>query len=163
MRATSPKQRRPFACTLLILLQLLLGIGALFGGGALIIDPGGELIQMPISLLKHTPFDSFLVPGIILFLALGILPLLIAFGLVTKKEWKAADRLNLFRNRHWSWSFSLYTGFVLIGWITIQMYLINGVALLHVIYIFWGLVIQLVTLLPGVQRWYGVETRKHAM
>lgn len=151
------KPRRPVTVTLLILLQLLLGIGALFGGGGLILDPGGELIQMPVSLLEHTPFDSFLVPGIILFTVLGILPVIIALGLITKKEWKAADRLNLFRDRHWSWSFSLYIGFVLIGWITIQMYLINGVALLHVIYIFWGLVIQVVTLLPGVQRWYGVE------
>lgn len=156
MHATSSKPRRPFACTLLILLQLLLGIGALFGGGGLILDPSGELIQMPFSILEHTPFDSFLVPGIILFTVLGILPLIISFGLITKKEWKAADRLNLFRDRHWSWSFSLYIGFVLIGWITIQMYMINGVALLHVIYIFWGLVIQVVTLLPGVQRYYSV-------
>lgn len=142
---------------MLILLQLLLGAGALFGGGSLIIDPSGTLIQLPASLLEHTPLDSFLVPGIILFTVLGILPLMIAFGLVTKKKWQAADRLKLFRDRHWSWNLSLYTGFVLIGWITIQMYLVHGVALLHVTYIFWGMLVQAVTLLPEVQKVYRAD------
>lgn len=159
MHATSLRSRRPTACTLLFLLQLLLGIGALFGGGSLIIDPSGALIQLPLSLLEHTPFDSFLVPGIILFMVLGILPIIIAFGLMTQKQWNALNRFKLFRDRYWSWNFSLYTGFVLIGWITVQMYLVHGVALLHVIYIFWGMLIQAVTLLPEVQSWYEGKNR----
>ena len=38
----------PFTSKLLISLHLLLGIGAVFGGMVLIIDPSGRLIKMPI-------------------------------------------------------------------------------------------------------------------
>lgn len=141
--------KQSIASILLISLHVLLGIGALFGGGGMIIDPTGAFIQMPISLLNETPFTSFLIPGIILFVILGILPLITAFGLITKRTWRLAETLNVFPNHHWSWSYSLYIGFLLIGWITIQMYLINGVGLLHVIYIFWGLLIVGVTVVVG--------------
>lgn len=144
-----PSNKNPIVSILLISLHVLLGIGALFGGGGMIIDPTGALIQMPISLLNETPFTSFLIPGIILFTVLGILPLITAFGLITNRHWKFAEKLNVFPNQHWSWSSSLYIGFLLIGWITIQMYLINGIGLLHVIYIFWGLLIVWVTVVVG--------------
>lgn len=137
--------KKSIASILLISLHVILGIGALFGGGGMIIDPTGALIQLPFSLLNETPFTSFLTPGIILFVLLGILPLITAFGLITKRPWKLTETLNVFPNQHWSYSFSLYIGFLLIGWITIQMYLINGIGLLHAIYIFWGLLIMWVT------------------
>ena len=44
-----------------------LSLGAIGGGGVLIISPTGVLIGMPISELKNSPFNSFLIPGIILF------------------------------------------------------------------------------------------------
>ncbi|MBX2950628.1 MAG: hypothetical protein KF704_15210 [Crocinitomicaceae bacterium] len=141
--------KKSIASILLISLHVILGIGALFGGGGMIIDPTGALIQLPFSLLNETPFTSFLTPGIILFVLLGILPLITAFGLITKRPWKLTETLNVFPNQHWSYSFSLYIGFLLIGWITIQMYLINGIGLLHVIYIFWGLLIVWVTVVVG--------------
>jgi len=45
---------------MLILLQVLLAVGALAGGGAFILAPDGHLIQMPIGHLKNTPFPDFL-------------------------------------------------------------------------------------------------------
>ena len=145
---------KPLASKLLMLLHGLLGIGAIGGGGVLIIDPSGGLIKMPITILENSPFNSFLIPGIILFAVLGVLPLIIAFALGTKWQWKAANRLNLFTDRHWSWTFSLYIGFALIIWITVELFYINGIALLHIVYIFLGLAIQAVTLLPAVQKHY---------
>ncbi len=66
--------KMPFTSKLLILLHLLLGLGAVFGGIMLVIDPSGELIKMPITLLENSPFNSFLIPGIILLVVLGVLP-----------------------------------------------------------------------------------------
>jgi len=41
----------------------ILGLGAVFGGGVLIISPSGQLFGMPLSLLDHSPFNNFLVPA----------------------------------------------------------------------------------------------------
>lgn len=149
--------RRPFACKLLIFLQVVLGIGAVFGGLGLVIDPSGELIKMPISILDYSPFSNFLIPGIILLVMLGILPLVVSYGLIRKTPWKLADKLNLFSEKHWTWAYSLFIGFILIIWITIQMYLIKQIIAAHVVYIFLGLLIQATTLLPSVQDYYSVK------
>lgn len=148
------RNKKPFAVILLIILQVALGAGAIFGGLGLSIYPSGELIQMPAEFLETSPFTSFLIPGLILLVTLGIFPLIVSFGLIRKKPWKMAERLNLFPDRHWSWTYALYTGFVLVSWITLQVYFIQRVGLVHVVYIFWGLLILAVTLLPPVQKYY---------
>ncbi|ATW26970.1 hypothetical protein [Candidatus Formimonas warabiya] len=146
--------KKPFTCQLLIFLHLFLGIGALFGGSTLIMDPSGGLIKMPLTLLEHSPFTSFLIPAIILFVILGVTPLIISYALITKRPWKGADQINIFHEMHWSWAYSLYIGFALIIWITVQVYFINRVAFIHVFYIAIGLIIQAVTLFPSVQNYY---------
>ena len=146
--------KMPVSSKLLIFLHLLLGIGSVFGGMALVIDPSGELLKMPITLLKYSPFKSFLIPGIILLMVLGVLPLIVSFALATKRQLKIANRLNLFTDMHWAWAYSIYIGFALIIWITIEAFFLQLVATVHVGYIFLGLTIQAVTLLPAVQRYY---------
>ncbi|UNK16493.1 hypothetical protein MNQ98_18540 [Paenibacillus sp. N3/727] len=139
---------------ILVCLQIFMGIGALFGGGALILDPSGDLIDMPVSMIKGSIFSNFLIPGILLFFVFGVIPCFVASGLT--RQWKCitAEKLNMFSNKHWSWTFSLYIGFAIIIWITIQIYIINGFSIVHFIYIALGLIIQAVTLLPRVQRKY---------
>lgn len=141
----------------LIIMQGLLGIGAIIGGGALIIDPSGNLVNMPDSLLEHSPFGSFLIPGIILMLVLGVVPLIIAVSLIRRTHWKIGEKLNLYSNQYWGWTFSLYTGFALIIWIMAQVYWIQHVSIIHLVYFAWGVGIQIVTLLPGVQRKYQAD------
>ncbi|MDN8588477.1 hypothetical protein Q0V21_06825 [Paenibacillus sp. 11B] len=141
----------------LIIMQGLLGIGAIIGGGALIIDPSGNLVHMPDSLLEHSPFGSFLIPGIILMLVLGVVPLIIAVSLIRRTHWKIGEKLNLYSNQYWGWTFSLYTGFTLIIWIMAQVYWIQHVSIIHLVYFAWGVGIQIVTLLPGVQRKYQAD------
>ena len=47
---------RPLVLWLLIVLQFLLGLGAIVGGGVFILAPDGHLMQIPLDLLKGTPF-----------------------------------------------------------------------------------------------------------
>lgn len=148
--------RMPFTSKLLILLHLILGVGAVFGGSVLVIDPSGKLVKMPIELLETAPFNSFLIPGIILFVVLGVLPLIVSFALATKRELRIANGLNLFADMYWAWAYSIYVSFALIIWITIETFFIQHVAIIHVAYIFLGLTIQAVTLLPSVQKYYRV-------
>lgn len=152
----SPNQK-PFSVKFLVFLQIFLGIGAVFGGLVLVIDPSGSLIKMPISLLEQSPFHNFLIPGIILFSVLGMIPLIVTLGLITKRDWKKANALNIFKEMYWSWTYSLYLGFALIIWITAEVYFIKHVAIIHVVYIGIGLAIQAVTLLPSVQKYYFKE------
>lgn len=56
-------------------LEILLGIGALAGGAALMAGPRGEIIALPLSALAGSPFVDYFVPGAILFTILGIGPL----------------------------------------------------------------------------------------
>ena len=80
------KTRKPFALNILLFLLLFLSLGALFGGGALMLDPTGELLQMPVTMLKGSPFNDFLIPGLILFTILGIFPLLIFYALLKRPQ-----------------------------------------------------------------------------
>jgi len=57
---------------ILIGLLAMLGLGAIGGGGALILSPSGKLLGgLPLAMLNKTPFSDFLIPGIILFFVLG--------------------------------------------------------------------------------------------
>lgn len=144
------------SCYVLITLQFILGIGALFGGGALVLSPDGTLLHMPLDILNDSPFHSFLFPGLILFLVLGVYPVLIAFSLIYEKPARFAEWLNFDKAAFWAWSHSVYIGFILIIWITVQMYLIHDIVMIHVVYIFIGLAIQVASFLPSVRKHYAL-------
>jgi hypothetical protein len=61
-----------------VMLEVLLSIGALGGGLVLMIAPRGEIMPLPLSALAGSPFDTYLVPGLILFGVLGLGPLIAA-------------------------------------------------------------------------------------
>jgi hypothetical protein len=76
-RGTRPLSRMVKAA---VTLEILLSIGALGGGLVLVIAPRGEIMPLPLSALAGSPFESYLVPGLILFGVLGLGPL-VAVGL----------------------------------------------------------------------------------
>jgi len=137
-----------------LILLALLGLGAIVGGGALIISPSGELLSMPLSLLDKSPFDSYLIPGIILFLVLGLAPLMLIIALWNKTESKLAEQMNIFNDMHWSWTYTIYIAFALIIWIQLEMEFLNEVYWLHTFYMFLAIVIIFTALLPQVRNLY---------
>jgi hypothetical protein len=139
---------------ILIFLLAFLGIGAIGGGGVLIVSPNGQLMGMPLSLLDQSPFHSFLIPGIVLFTILGLVPCLLIFALLKKPENRFAEILNAFRDMHWAWTYSIYIAFVLILWIQIEMVFIQAVSWLHAFYTILGLLMLFVTLFPSVRQMY---------
>ncbi len=141
----------------LLFLLAFLGIGAIVGGGAFIISPSGKLTGMPLSMLNESPFNNYLVPGIILFFVIGLPPIMLTFALLKKPESKLAERFNFFRDMHWSWTYCVYIGFVLIFWIQIQIVFLSWVYWLHTFYMFFAVVIIFVALLPQVRNLYKKE------
>ncbi len=94
-------------------LEVFLGVGALFGGAQFIAAPDGHLLGMTTKLLAGTPFPSYLVPGIILFTCIGIGPLLAAA--ITVGRLAIAPLA------------AVAVGVTLIGWICVEMVVFAGV------------------------------------
>ncbi len=125
-----------------MLLILFQGLGGIWGGIGLILDPTGESMQIPLSWLNGSPFQDYLIPGIILFLILGLLPLLVLCGLW--KKWS------------YSWYSSLLIGVALIIWIIVEIAIIGYQTQppLQAVYGTVGLLLLILLFLPSVKDYY---------
>ena len=104
--------RLPAIARLAAALEVIVGIGAIFGGGLLILGPDGRLLGVPLSMLAGTPFDSFLLPGIVLFSCIGVVPLTAA--LLTLRRSALAPLA------------SVAVGVLLMGWIVGETVILGG-------------------------------------
>lgn len=141
---------------LLLVLHLFLSMGALAGGGMLILQPDGSLLGMEPGWLSESPFSSYLIPGFLLFTFSGLLPLFTFFGLLIKPEWRWANALNIYPNRHWAWTYSLYSGIIVIAWITLQL-IMTRYFWLQPVMIFTGLLILIFTLTPSIMNKFKMQ------
>jgi len=116
-----------------IILLVFLGISAVYGGGVLIVDPSGKILGMPLSHLEHSPFNSFLIPGIILFLFNGVSSLIIAVMAIKK------HRLYTL--------FAISQGIVQVIWILVQIAMIRSTSILHFIYFSVGTLLIICSML----------------
>jgi|GEM_PF-1961189 len=106
---------------ILLLIQLaVLSLNALAAGGMLIAVPDGSLVGLPQAWLEDAPFTSYLFPGCLLFLFMGVLPALAFTGIAFKRNWQWAQRINLLPARSSSNTLALYSGVGAIIWIAVQ-------------------------------------------
>jgi len=138
----------------LLILLAFLGLGALGGGGVLIISPTGKLFGMPMTMLGKSPFDSFLIPGLILFIVIGVGPCLLILALLKCPQSKIAEGINFFKDMCWPWTYTIYSAFSLIIWIQLEMMFLGGVHWLHTFYMLLALAIIFTALLPQVRLLY---------
>ncbi len=92
---------------LAFILLLFLGFGAIYGAFILISDPSGSKFDWSLDLLNETPFSSYLLPGIVLLSANGILPLCVAAIILLKKKY--------------AYKLILLQGVVVFVWLTAQL------------------------------------------
>ncbi len=151
------KSSRGFALWLLIVLQLLLGIGATISGVMLILKPDGSLLQLPLDLLLGSPFSDYLIPGILLFVFIGLFPLFTAFSLLKRPQWKKLNAINPFKEFHWAWVASIAAGIILLIWVLTETALVGYVSFLQPVMGGWGLLLILLSLMPVVKQQYKVK------
>ncbi len=115
-----------------VVLDAVLGIGAFGGGLALMLGPHGEILPLPVSLLKGSPFDSYCGPGLILFTVLGVGPLAVA--------------LLAWRRQRWAPLLTVGVGVALLIWLAVEIAIIGYAndPPLQPIYIGLGIAIGLV-------------------
>ena len=102
-----------------IFLLLLVAVNALAAGYLFIVDPSGSRLGITISWLKHSPFQDFLIPGMVLFMVNGVFNLVAA--LFATFKWDHYARLIAFQ------------GMILTGWIIVQMIFMRDIHFLHVL------------------------------
>lgn len=141
---------RPVVVWVLFLLLVLLGFGAVISGWILMLAPDGSIMHMPLSIMQGSPFSSFFIPGLILFLLLGVYPLCIAYGLWEKPAWTWPDAINPFKSMHWSWAGSLAAAVIVILWLSVELIWV-GYSFLHTTYYVIAGLIILLTLLPATR------------
>ncbi len=130
-RRTSKSHRLPWIARLTAVLEIFLGIGALFGGGQFILAPDGHMLGMTTTMLAGTPFRSYLVPGIILFTFVGVAPLLAAA--FTLRRHAIAPLA------------AIAVGLTLIGWISVEMVVFAGLGSLA-----WAFYLVVGTSIAGI-------------
>jgi hypothetical protein len=134
MHTSSPVKQLGRFAKASISLEVLLGVGAIAGGLALILGPRGEIIPLPVTALAGSPFETYLGPGLILFTVLGLGPLLAAV-----LTWK----------RHPLAPFAAFVvGAALLIWVAVEIAIIgySNEPPLQAIYLIVGLVITVVAL-----------------
>ncbi|WP_345272222.1 hypothetical protein [Flaviramulus aquimarinus] len=132
------------------------GFSAIPFGFLLIVDPSGENLGFTMNMLKGSPFTSFLIPGLFLFLMLGLFPLFVFYGLITKKNFGLLEKFNCYKNYHWSWTFSHFFGLLLVLWINMQLVFGIGFHIFHFVYSILGLLIVFLVHLPLVKENYRI-------
>jgi hypothetical protein len=133
--------RRPAGVWILLVLLVIQGLGGLAGGLALTLKPDGSIMKMPLSYLDGSPFSDFLIPGLVLLLVLGVLPLAAAAG--------------LWMRRTWAWYAAFAVGCGLMIWILVEITIIPF-SWLQPMFGVVGVLIFAVAALKSVRRCYGV-------
>ncbi len=132
-----------FLYTCAVLLLLLNGTGAVYGGWQLIAHPDGSGLSMTVEYLRYSPFKDYFIPGLVLFIAngLGSFAVLLAIAL---------------RYRRAAWLI-MAQGAVLCGWIGIQLCMVRIVYYLHFVMGATG-----VLLLVCGALLYRIQKKKHS-
>jgi len=120
-------------------------------------SPDGALIKLNTSILRGTPFDNFLIPGIILFLFIGIFPILVSYGLLRKPAWHWAEAINICKKYRWPWTAAWAAGVIILIWIIVEFALLGYISFLQPLITVWGIAIITLTLLPKIRQYYAVK------
>jgi hypothetical protein len=144
----------PFVAQILIFLLVFIGVGALISGPMLFLAPDGHLMKLSVDMLQGTPFTNFLIPGLVLFLFVGIFPILVSYGLLRQPSWQWAEAINVCKKYHWSWTAAWAAGVIMLIWIIVETSLLGYVSFLQPVITVWGVAIITLTLLPNVRRYY---------
>jgi hypothetical protein len=99
---------------------LFLGITSAMGAVPMLRDPYGSPLSMPRSFLTHSPFHSFLVPGLVLLVCNGLLSFFVFVAVFRKQKF------------YGRWVFA--QGMILAGWLLVEIAVLRFVVWPHWFY-----------------------------
>jgi hypothetical protein len=117
--------RRPAAVRWTIGVLTFLGITALGGGiEMLLFYEGNE--YLPADLIERTPFDTFIVPGLILGGIFGLGSLFVAWGIWRRPDFGLLHWLERLTDRHWAWAGAVLLGLGFTMWMVIEISMLGS-------------------------------------
>ncbi len=109
---------------LMIILHFFVGIGGMVGGTAALSTPHAPMGIDAAEMLKHSPFNDFLIPGLLLFGVIGLGNVLCG--------------ILMLRTVKFQYQASGIAGGALMVWIIVQCIMLRAVVALHVIFFLIG-------------------------
>ena len=106
--------------------QAFNGFSGVLGGVMLVKDPTGESLFMKLEWLTGTPFNDFLIPGIILLAFNGMGNLVGVIVTIAKKARRA--------------EYAMVFGMIMMIWIITQVIMLGYLSVLQPLYFFTGLI-----------------------
>ena len=163
--------RRPAAAKWTIGVLTFLGVTALGGGiEMLAFYEGNE--YLPPELIERTPFDTFIVPGLILGVVFGLGSLFVAWGMWRRPHLVWLRWIEKATDRHWAWAGAVLLGFGFTMWMVIEISMLGppwdsenagDVILTWVLYGIYGAVAALLLILPqlrSVRKYMAIGARE---
>jgi hypothetical protein len=115
--------------TILFILISFIAVTATISGLLMISNPDGEIMNLSLNLLNQRPFKNFMLSGIFLTLLIGGVNLAAVFYNIQRHKYR--------------YNWAIAGGFMISGWIVIQMILIQSLHWLHFLYLGAGIFIIL--------------------
>lgn len=98
-------------------LLIFVGINAIVAGFLFMYDPSGSMMGMKQDYLQYSPFNNYLIPGLVLFLVQGVLSIWSAMWCIKRKSFYPL--------------MIMAQGILLGGWILIQVMMVHDFNALH--------------------------------
>jgi hypothetical protein len=118
-------------------------------------DPTGGSLQLT-EVLPLLPVSDFVLPGLFLFVVMGLTPLVLSYGLLARPRWAWAEGLFRWSKHHWAWTGTLGLGVTLGVWLAVQALLIGFQWPIQYITAADGALVIILAWMPGVRRFYSL-------
>ncbi len=116
------------------------GLSGVAGGFGMVSDPSGGRLGLPLEWLRGSSFPDYLVPGVVLLGVLGVVPLIVTYGLWTGRSWSDVG--------------ALLVGIALLVWLAVEIAVIGYKPDPPLQLVFGVLGVTIVLLAaPGAKRW----------
>ena len=113
-----------------IVLLFITGISAAITGYHFITEPSGKGLGISTAYLRYSPFSNFFIPGIVLFIANGIMSI--------------ATAITVLFHAKFSPILIWFQGCILTSWIIIQVILVRDFNVLHFAFLSTGISLFLI-------------------
>ena len=153
-------RHRPAPVLIVVCVLVFLGVSAVAGGVALLLDIGAA---PPADWLNQIPLiDSWIVPGLVLSIGFGLGSLVAAVGVLRKPRWPWLGVVERFTHHHWSWTATILIGLGHVTWIALELRYLPELSALQAVYGGVGIALVLLPILAPVRAYLCADELRHA-